>query len=131
MRSTQKRQETVTFPSHAHLKPHVPRFTEIIYRFKVIREKATNKIEPAAIHRMKEKFTTLAAAQRRKNPGPVDSSLKRECSLITGAKTSLILPTKKNTDEREARDVPDVLAVASRNVTEEVRWTSFKAVNES
>ena len=77
---------------------------------------------------MKEKFTTLAAAQRRKNPGPVDSSLKRECSLITGAKTSQILPTKKTTDERE---VPDVLAVASRNVTEEVRWTSFKAVNES
>lgn len=81
MRSTQKRQETVTFPSHAHLKPHAPRFTEIIYRFKVIREKATNKRELAVIHRMKEKFTTLAAVQRRKNPGPVDSSLKRECSL--------------------------------------------------
>lgn len=81
MRSTQKRQETVTFPSHAHLKPHAPRFTEIIYRFKVIREMATNKRELAVIHRMKEKVTTLAAVQRRKNPGPVDSSLKRECSL--------------------------------------------------
>lgn len=81
MRSTQKRQETVTFPSHAHLKLHAPRFTEIIYRFKVIREKATNKRELDAIHRTKEEFTTLAAVQRRKNPGPVDSSLKRECSL--------------------------------------------------